>query len=470
MRIRIALATAVAVIVLPAVLFALFSIPAASARVTRHEAISQHRAVKIDSKLMSYAQAQKVAKLATYSNAVAAQQEATYLKDVAFMKALQDAAFIKALQQQAAQRAAAAANQAQAAAAARGASAGRSRRTGTGTGTGPGRRRVRRHQHQHAGLGLHPPARVGWQLRRRATAARTSSRYGTWTRVTGLPVARPGLPAVGAGRGRPQALRRARLGALDHPLRLRALRPERRDGPGMPGPRIEDDTEQQLQRAVHNRPHTLRRPARTDDAFPLAVRGANAMAGARLHRAEPGVRRARARRREVPCGSALHSRRQWPSLLLPFQLYSCRLFSSEPAWAQATRHQAVSSHQGADMHHAVRINDKLMSYSQARKVAKLVTYANAVQAAQQARPSSRTWPSSRRSRPRRTPSRPHGWRRPSAKRVVATTRTPGTSASSSGTTSTATRPQAARRCRCSWPGRPQYVGGPPDAPGQCHSY
>ncbi len=119
MRIRIALGTAVAVIVLPALLFALFSIPAASARVTRHEAISQHRAVKIDSKLMSYAQAEKVAQLATYANAVAAQQEATYLKDVAFMKALKDAAFIKALQQQATQRAAAAANQAQAAAAAR---------------------------------------------------------------------------------------------------------------------------------------------------------------------------------------------------------------------------------------------------------------------------------------------------------------------------------------------------------------
>jgi nitrogen fixation/metabolism regulation signal transduction histidine kinase len=118
-RIRIALGTAVAVIVLPALLFALFSIPAASARVTRHEAISQHRAVRIDSKLMSYAQAEKVAQLATYANAVAAQQEATYLKDVAFMKALKDAAFIKALQQQSAQRAAAAANQAQAAAAAR---------------------------------------------------------------------------------------------------------------------------------------------------------------------------------------------------------------------------------------------------------------------------------------------------------------------------------------------------------------
>lgn len=57
------------------------------------------------------------------------------------------------------------------------------------------------------------------------------------------------------------------------------------------------------------------------------------------------------------------------------------LFSSDPAWAQATRHQAVSSHQGADMHHAVRINDMLMSYSQERKT---VTYSNAVQATQQA--------------------------------------------------------------------------------------
>ena len=113
MRIRIALGTAVAVIVLPALLFALFSIPAASARVTRHEAISQQRAVRVNSKLMSYTQAQKVAKLATYYEAVAAQQEATYLKELAFLKAYQQ------LQQfQAAQRAAAAANQAQAAAAA----------------------------------------------------------------------------------------------------------------------------------------------------------------------------------------------------------------------------------------------------------------------------------------------------------------------------------------------------------------
>jgi len=59
------------------------------------------------------------------------------------------------------------------------------------------------------------------------------------------------------------------------------------------------------------------------------------------------------------------------------------LFNGDPAWAQATRHQAVSSHQSSGMHHAVRINDTLMSYSQARQVAKMVTYSNAVQAAQQ---------------------------------------------------------------------------------------
>ncbi len=111
MRIRIALATAVAVIAIPAVLLTLFSsTPAASARVARHEAVSQRRAVKIDSKLMSFAQAEKVAKLATYSNAVAAQQQSTYLKDVAFLTYLKDVSFMKAValqQQQAAQQAAA---------------------------------------------------------------------------------------------------------------------------------------------------------------------------------------------------------------------------------------------------------------------------------------------------------------------------------------------------------------------------
>jgi hypothetical protein len=104
-RIRIALATAVAVIVIPTVLFAFFSsTPEASARVTRHEAISRHVAVRINLKLMSYAEAQRVAKLATFYNAVAARQEATFFTDLAFFKAVA----VQQQQQQAAAQAAAA--------------------------------------------------------------------------------------------------------------------------------------------------------------------------------------------------------------------------------------------------------------------------------------------------------------------------------------------------------------------------
>jgi hypothetical protein len=58
--------------------------------------------------------------------------------------------------------------------------------------------------------------------------------------------------------------------------------------------------------------------------------------------------------------------------------------SSDAAWAQTTRHQAVSSHSGDDAHHGVHIDDKLMSYSEAHKVAQMATYANAVEAAQRA--------------------------------------------------------------------------------------
>jgi hypothetical protein len=57
-------------------------------------------------------------------------------------------------------------------------------------------------------------------------------------------------------------------------------------------------------------------------------------------------------------------------------------FSSGPAWAQAARHEAARSRQAADIRQAVRINDQLMSYSQAHKVAQMVTYADAVQATQ----------------------------------------------------------------------------------------
>jgi len=58
------------------------------------------------------------------------------------------------------------------------------------------------------------------------------------------------------------------------------------------------------------------------------------------------------------------------------------LINSDPASAQGTRHQAVRSHQGSSTLNDVRINDTLMSYSQAHKVAQIVTYANAVEAAQ----------------------------------------------------------------------------------------
>jgi hypothetical protein len=88
-RIRIALATAMAVIALPAIFFAVFSsTSAASTRVTRHEASSQRRSVKIDDKLMSYSQAQTATKMVDYANAVELKEEETYLTEVAFLKSL----------------------------------------------------------------------------------------------------------------------------------------------------------------------------------------------------------------------------------------------------------------------------------------------------------------------------------------------------------------------------------------------
>ncbi len=111
-RIRIALGAAVAAIAIPAIFFAFFSsTSAASDRVTRHEAISQHRApVKIDDTLMSYDQARNVAQVVNYANAVELGQEKTYLTEFAYLKTV-------ALQrQQAAAQAAAAAKAAAAAA------------------------------------------------------------------------------------------------------------------------------------------------------------------------------------------------------------------------------------------------------------------------------------------------------------------------------------------------------------------
>ena len=70
------------------------------------------------------------------------------------------------------------------------------------------------------------------------------------------------------------------------------------------------------------------------------------------------------------------------AVVIPAVLTS--LSDSDVAGAQTVRHEAVSAHPGANSHHPVRINDKLMSYSQARQVAQEITYASAVEAAQQA--------------------------------------------------------------------------------------
>jgi hypothetical protein len=94
-RIRIALATAVAVILITAVFFALTgNSPAASAKgarhmAARHTAAAHHRATAPRMKLMSYSQAQKLAKLVTFYNAVTVSEEENYLNEVAYLKALQ---------------------------------------------------------------------------------------------------------------------------------------------------------------------------------------------------------------------------------------------------------------------------------------------------------------------------------------------------------------------------------------------
>jgi hypothetical protein len=115
-RTRIALSTALAVLIaVPVLFFALSSnTPAASAR-TRHEAGIRHRAARIDMKLMSYAQAEKASQLATFYNAVTAQEEATYLKEIAYLKAIAYIRAIAYIQAVAAQESAAAAARSQAA-------------------------------------------------------------------------------------------------------------------------------------------------------------------------------------------------------------------------------------------------------------------------------------------------------------------------------------------------------------------
>ena len=117
-RTRIALSTALAVlIVVPVLLFALSSsTPAASSRV-RHEAVSRHEAAHIDMTLMSYAEAVKATKLAAFYSTVTAQDQATYLKEISYLKGISDLKTISYVEAVAAQqRAAAAVSQAQPAA------------------------------------------------------------------------------------------------------------------------------------------------------------------------------------------------------------------------------------------------------------------------------------------------------------------------------------------------------------------
>ena len=115
MRIRIALGTAVAVIVTPAIFFACFSTnSAASARLTRHEASGQHRTVRINDALMSYAQAENASKMVAYSNAVEAGQIVAYANAVeagAVQTYLSEINYIKTVAAQRQQAAAAASTQ-----------------------------------------------------------------------------------------------------------------------------------------------------------------------------------------------------------------------------------------------------------------------------------------------------------------------------------------------------------------------
>ncbi len=145
------------------------------------------------------------------------------------------------------------------------------------------------------------------------------------------------------------------------------------------------------------------------------------------------------------------------------------LFSGDPAAAQATRHQAVSSHRGADTPHPERINDTLMSYSRARQVAQMVTYANAVQAAQQA-----TFFKDL-AFFQAVAAQEHTI--PAAWMPTAICEEGGRNDPNAGYFGILewhhfdgypTAGSAPLSVQLAW--EAQYVGGPPDAPGQCHSY
>jgi hypothetical protein len=104
-RIRIALTTAVAVLIASSTfIFTLFSsTSAASTRATRHETVDVHqgatagRAVRINDKLTSYSEARKAAQLVAYANAVQSAKVSTFFKNVTFFR---EVSFIEAVAQQ----------------------------------------------------------------------------------------------------------------------------------------------------------------------------------------------------------------------------------------------------------------------------------------------------------------------------------------------------------------------------------
>ena len=152
-------------------------------------------------------------------------------------------------------------------------------------------------------------------------------------------------------------------------------------------------------------------------------------------------------------------------LAVPVVLLS--VCSDGPAWAQATRHDALTS-QGAGAPR-VHIDDTLMSYAQATRVAQMVSYANAVQAAQQntflkdlaffhaVASQEQTMPAAWEA----TAICEEGGRDDPYAGYFGILEW-------NGFDGYPTAGSAPLSVQLAWEAR--YVGGPPDAPGQCHGY
>jgi len=89
-RVTIASA-AIAFLLIPVVLFSLLTATPATPTRVRHEAGTRLRAARIDDTLMSYSEAVKASRLATFYNAVTAQEVQTYLQKAAYLEAVANA-------------------------------------------------------------------------------------------------------------------------------------------------------------------------------------------------------------------------------------------------------------------------------------------------------------------------------------------------------------------------------------------